>query len=193
MITIGSYDSGDRLKNRKNLSAFTKDDFENTKLSFSGIIETELQFDFECADPSSLSFTVTVTDANSSNKREFNVPKAEAAWTRFEKRVNTGFVYDWAFTVSPTDEVKSLVSAGSGLYTVDVTIKAKNSGEDAVEVSTTRTYYLDTKLSDFSNVSLVQSSNDYGYKAYEDTDRATDSSKVYYPKVRFPDVKYLLS
>ena len=180
VITIGSYDSGDRLKNRKNLSAFTKDDFENTKLSFSGIIETELQFDFECADPSSLSFTVTVTDANSSNKREFNVPKAEAAWTRFEKRVNTGFVYDWAFTVSPTDEVKSLVSAGSGLYTVDVTIKAKNSGEDAVEVSTTRTYYLDTKLSDFSNVSLVQSSNDYGYKAYEDTDRATDSSKVYY-------------
>ena len=175
-----SYDSEKPNANKVTLTAFTESDFVTEKLSYSGYITSNDMF----TEDSQVYYLVTVTDSKDSDPLKAKnisglgtIKENSTATMKVDLRENTGYIYDFSFTVTPDSDVTSLISSGSGLYTVDVVISATNGGGES---NVTRTYYLDTKKSDFSNVSLSVEDATSGMKTYLSEQSDADRTKTYY-------------
>ena len=173
-----SYDSEKPNANKVTLTAFTESDFVTEKLSYSGYITSNDMF----TEDSQVYYLVTVTDSKDSSKSKElkglgTIAENSTGAMKIDLRENTGYIYDFSFTITPDSDVTTLILGGSGLYTVDVVISATNAGGES---NVTRTYYLDTKKSDFSNVSLSVEDSASGMKTYLSDSDDTNLTKTYY-------------
>lgn len=178
--------------NRDNLSSFTKENFVDDKLSFSGYIEVGEEFNLDKVNTDSwdntnekqeIYYEVTVTDTKTMDKETKKIKLNEEDFTA-KLDVGSAFNYNWCFTFTPNENMKNLVSNSNGLYTVDVSITAKNAGGAGI---TTRTFYLDSNPSEFSTVTFVAEDNNDGKVTYYDK-----TSELYYLN-NATDYKYKLS
>ena len=163
VISVDDYDANNPLVNKNNLSAFTKAAFVNDKISFSGTIEASEDLE-DTQNNASVSYTVTVTDTKSGGETA-PVTGTLTEGSGLTYQAGTSFTYDWSFTVDPSSDIKNLFTNGSGLYTVDLVITAKNpdsADKTGEKANVSRKYYLDDKASEFSAVSLaVEGTSDY--------------------------------
>lgn len=138
-ITIGAESL---KKNLKSQSIITKSDFITADIfGFNGTFYSQ---DDEIAEAK---YTITLADTEDAG----NVKKIETVLPISVLAGSPAYTYSWNFNVAATQEMKTLLNSASGLYTVDVVISARNGGGTA---SVSRSYYIDTKAPEISNVSI---------------------------------------
>lgn len=179
VITLDSYDSENPNSNLSNLSTFDNNAFVNDKIKFSGSVftsdrgtsgQTGYYYDNKCDN---VSYTVTLTDTkNSSNSVTLGPVKAGTNGFNFNFESGTGYNFKWDFEFSPSSPMTNLITSGSKLYTIDVTVSAINGGGTT---TVTRTYYLDTQKPELTNVTITRDENSDGTKVYYN-----NSSSIYY-------------
>ena len=148
--------SGNNNKNLDNLSIFNESVFKGEaatgKFSFSGTVKSveELASD-------AMTYTVLLKDANT-NEEASVTGSVTLSNPTIESSQNK---YNWSFEFTGTDtKLTNLLNKGN-LFTVAVTVYAKNGGGSAKK---NFTYYLDREPSTLINLSL--SANAAGYSAY---------------------------
>lgn len=139
-----SFGASSEYLNLATQSVFTENIFNGRNLKFSGTVSSPEPIVSEY-------YEVTVSDSADSSKSFSSTVAFDNASDSFEQEDDNLYSYNWSFALAPTDEMKALVSGGSGLYIVDVVVSAANGGGDA---RASRTYYLDTAAPSVSNVSI---------------------------------------
>ena len=179
-IAVDDYVDTEPYKNMSTLTAFTKTVFDGeiSKISFSGIVKSEE----ELKDASSMTYTLTLSDAADSLISEEVTGNIEYTQQGDYDPENKLYTYKWSFDFSANDQsaegktkLQNLIENGSGLYTVGVTISARNGGGSAKRAFT---YYLDTTPSKIINLNLV--ANEPGYTAYRETSTDENAEPVFY-------------
>ena len=167
-INLDEYVSTQKYKNLEPLFGFKKSVFDGTdakgKFAFSGTVKSQDEL-----VPSAMTYSVVLTDVeNSGNKAEVKGP-VEISQTYPAQQYEVPqdgekWEYSWNFDFcGASDALQDVISDGSGLFTIGLSIYAGNGGGTS---KIDRTYYLDTMPSEIINISL-SAPEDSSYPAYE--------------------------
>ena len=156
-IDFDDYDSQKPNRNMVNLVSFSSSVFygsDSDKFSFGGSVKSQ-----EELDDKSMSYKVILMDtvSNETSSYEKSIPLSRTK-ERNPEIEGDKWEYSWEFdfTGTSSDKIVDIVTNGSGLYTVAVTIYAKNGGGTAKRDFT---YFLDTKAPELINLSLSAPAN----------------------------------
>ncbi|WP_407425168.1 hypothetical protein [Treponema sp.] len=125
--------------NLSSSSAITKSVITGGTFGFSGTV-------YSSEELTSSGYTVVLADTESSSSKT-----ATGSLSLELDSSSSEYTYNWNFTFAANSEMQSLISSGSGLYTVDVTVSATNGGGTSSKL---RSFYLDTTNPAISNVAI---------------------------------------
>lgn len=135
-ITIGDTSGNINLASS---TAITSAVLTSGSFGFSGSIYSEEAL-------ASSSYSVTLSDTSDSSA----VTESGSLVCTLDSS-QSEYTYTWNFYFAVSSDMISLISGGSGLYTVDVTVAASNGGGTSSKL---RSYYLDTVSPEISNVAV---------------------------------------